>query len=85
MLQYDKIDISERTDIDKTDPSKECIICHCWYFKNNGYEFELYVCNGCHDILMIAYELKNVAILNLKGVGSSFILWGVVEMKLLMF
>ena len=44
--------------------SKECIICHYWYFKDTGYKFEPYVCNKCHDISMMAYELENIAILN---------------------
>ena len=33
MLEYDRIDISERTDDNKTSPSKECDICHYWYLK----------------------------------------------------
>ena len=28
MLEYDRIDISQRTDINKTNGSKECKICH---------------------------------------------------------
>ena len=28
MLQYDRIDLSEGIDINKTGVSKECIICH---------------------------------------------------------
>ena len=28
MLEYDRIDISEGSDIDKTNKSKECDICH---------------------------------------------------------
>ena len=36
-----------------------------------------HVCNKCHDILMTAYELKNIAILNLKGVDFRCILWGI--------
>ena len=40
----------------KRKASKKCIICHYWYFKNIGYKFEPHVCNGCHDILMTAYE-----------------------------
>ena len=32
MLEYDKIHISEGTDINKTCVSKECDICHYWYF-----------------------------------------------------
>ena len=34
MLQYDKIDVSELIDINKTSASKECMFCHCWYFKD---------------------------------------------------
>ena len=29
MLQYQKIDISEGIDINKTNASKECELCHC--------------------------------------------------------
>ena len=30
MLEYERIDISEGIDIDKTNKSKECDICHYW-------------------------------------------------------
>ena len=29
MLCYDRIDVSEGSDINKTSASKECDICHC--------------------------------------------------------
>ena len=58
MLQYNRIDVSELIDTNKTSASKECDICHYWYFKNIGFKYEPYVCNGCHYISMIAYELK---------------------------
>ena len=29
MLYFDRIDISEGTDVDKTSASKECDICYC--------------------------------------------------------
>ena len=32
MLEYDRIDISEGIDFNKTSSSKECDICHYWYF-----------------------------------------------------
>ena len=73
--QYERIDISEGIDINKTGLSKECIICHYWHFKNIGCKFEHHVCNGFHDILMIAYESKNIAILNVKDVYYKFVLW----------
>ena len=33
MLECDRIDISEGIDVNKASLSKECDICHCWYFK----------------------------------------------------
>ena len=32
MLEYDRIDISVGIDLDKTNLSKECDICHNWFF-----------------------------------------------------
>ena len=32
MLEYGRIDISEGIDVTKTNLSKECDICHYWYF-----------------------------------------------------
>ena len=32
MLKYNRVDISEGIDIYKTNASKECDICHYWYF-----------------------------------------------------
>ena len=77
MLQYKKITVSEGIGINKTSLSKECTLCHYWYFKDFGFKFETNVCNKCHDVLMTAYELKNIAILNVKGVDSRCILWGI--------
>ena len=68
MLKYERIDISEGIDINITDASKECMLCHYWYFKGIGYKFEPHVCNGCHDILIMAYELRNIATINVKRV-----------------
>ena len=77
MLHNDRIDVSEGIDINKTSASKERSICHYWYFKDVGYKFQPYVCNGCHVVSMMAYELKNIAILNAKGVDYRCILWGI--------
>ena len=45
MIQYERIDVSEEIDPNRLDRSKECIICHCWYFKDIGYKYEPHVCN----------------------------------------
>ena len=75
MLQYEKISNSEGIDTNKTSASKECILCHYWFFKDVGFKFEPLACNKCHDAT--AYELKSIAILNVKGVDFRCILWGI--------
>ena len=45
MLQYERIDASEGIDIDKSDKSKELMICHYWYFKDIGYKYEPHFCH----------------------------------------
>ena len=36
MLEYDRVDILEGIDVDKTNKSKECTLCHYWYFLNKN-------------------------------------------------
>ena len=50
MLYYDGTDVSKGTDVDKTSEAKECDICHCCYFLDEGFTFQPDVCNGCHDV-----------------------------------
>ena len=45
MLQYEKIDVSEGIDTNKTCASKECMLCHYWYFNDVGFKFQSHVCN----------------------------------------
>ena len=53
MLYYDRRDIFKGVEINKTSASKECDICHYWYFLDEGFQFQRYVRNGCHDIWMM--------------------------------
>ena len=47
------------------------------FFKDIGFEFEVHVCDKCHDLLTIAYYLKDIAILNAKGATFRCILIGI--------
>ena len=47
--------------------SKECDICHYWYFKDIGFKYEPYLCNGCHDLMQKAVNFNDVAIVSVKG------------------
>ena len=76
MLQYEKIDASEGIDVNKTSASKECELCHYWFCKDVGFKFGEHVYNGCHDLLTMAYSLKNVAILSAKGATFRCLLMG---------
>ena len=76
MVQYERISVSEGIDINRKNAPKECMLYHYWHFKDVGFKFEPHVCNKCHDVLIIAYELKNIAILNVKDADFRCILWG---------
>ena len=45
MICYDRIDVSEGINVNKISESKECDICHYYYFLNKGFKFQSYVCN----------------------------------------
>ena len=67
MLEYDRIDISEGIDVKKTNASKQCDVCHYWYFKDIGFKYEPNLCNGFHDLMQKAIDFNNAAIVSVKG------------------
>ena len=83
MLQNEKIDVSEGIDVNKTYASKKCELFHYWFFKDIGFKFEEHVCNKCHDLLTIAYSLKNIAILSAKGATFRCLLMGISKNEVL--
>ena len=66
MLYFDRIDVSEGIDVNKTNPSKEHDISHCWYFLSYSFKFQPNVCNRCHDLLVMSINFGDIAILNIK-------------------
>ena len=66
MIYYDRIDVSEGIDVNKTSASKEYDICHYLYFLNNSFRFQPNVCNKYQDLLMLSVNLSDSAILNIK-------------------
>ena len=67
MLYFDRRDVSEGNDVNKTSASKECDICHYWYFLNFSFKFQTNVCSRCHDLFMISMNLSDIANLNIKS------------------
>ena len=67
MLYYDRIDISKGTDPTKSNKIRECMICH-YFFLNQEFKFQDYVCNDCHDLTMLSVNISNIAIFTVKNV-----------------
>ena len=67
MLYFDRIQVSEGVDVNKTSTLKECDICHYWYFLNYSFKFQTNVCNRCLSLLIMFMSLSGIAILNIKG------------------
>ena len=75
MLEYDRIDISEEIDVNRTSLSKECDIWHYWYFKDIDLKYEKYLCNGSHDLMQKAMSFNNVAVVYVKGSAYRIHFW----------
>ena len=75
MLEYDIIDTSEVIDVNKTNLSKEYELCHYWCFKDIGFKYEKYLCNGCHDLMQKAMRFNNIAIVYVKGSAYRIHFW----------
>ena len=53
--------------MDKINKSKECDIGHYWYFLDKNFNYEKYLCNGCHDLMQKVMSFNDVAIVSIKG------------------
>ena len=75
MLEYDRIDISEGIDINKTNKSKECMLCHYWYFLDKNFSYGPYLCDGCYNIMQKSMDFKNIAIVYVKRSAHRIRFW----------
>ena len=66
MQHFDRIDVSEGTDVNKTSQSKECDIFDYWYFFNQNLKFQPNVCNRYYDLFK-SMRLSDIVALNTKG------------------
>ena len=75
MISYERIDCSEGIDLNKSKDSGnlstssvKCMICCSYYFKDIGFKYQPYVCNGCRAFSMTVQVLSDFFILSIKGV-----------------
>ena len=73
MLEYEKIDISDGIDVNKTDKSKECMLSYFWYFIDKNFSYGPYLCNGCYNITQKPVDLKILLLLTLNKWCTEFI------------
>ena len=43
------------------------MIYHYW-FSNHGFKFQDSVCNGCHDLTILCFNLSDITIITVKNV-----------------
>ena len=75
MLEYDRFDISECIDVNKTSASKGRDICHYWRFKDIGFRYEPYLCSGCHDLMEKALSFNDAGFVYVKGSAYRIYFW----------
>ena len=73
MLEYDRIDVSERIDVNKTNFTRECNICHYWYFLDKNFSYGPYLCDGFCKLMQKSMDFKNITIVYVKGIAGSII------------
>ena len=66
MLKYDKVDITEGIDLNKTNKSKKCMFYHYWYYLNKNFSYGAFTCDGCYNIVQQSIDFKDIAIIYVK-------------------
>ena len=66
MLTYERIDISDGIDVNKSDESKECTLCYYWYILDTSFSYGRYLCDGCYNMTQKCNKLKNIVIIRIK-------------------
>ena len=66
MIEYERINISERIDLNKTNKSKERMLCHYWYFLHKSFNYGPYICDDYYNFSQKSRDFKNIAIVHIK-------------------
>ena len=64
MLEYDRIDLSEGIDVNRCkDTSRKCSLCQYYYFVNKNFNYQRYLCDGCHYMSVKALSMQHLTII----------------------
>ena len=61
MLEYDRIGLSEGIDVNKTSNSRKYSFCNYYYYLDINFNYQKYLCDGCHNISMKANSMQKLA------------------------
>ena len=75
MLGYDRIDIPEGIDANKTKESHRCFMCNCHCFPKVNFRFLSKTCNGFHDLMQKTMSFNDVIIVSFKGSDYRIHFW----------
>ena len=75
MIEYDRIEISEGIYGNKPNASKECDICHYWYFLDKNFKCEPNISNSCHVLMKKAMNFNDVSIVSIKRSNYRIHFW----------
>ena len=81
MLEYERIDISEGIDVDKTNKSKECMLCHYWYFFHKNFSYGPCLCDGCYNMTQKSIDFKSTDIVYVKRNAYRIHFWHMSKRK----
>ena len=81
MIQLDRIEDSEGSELDKADKSKECKICHYNYF-DNCFKSDSKICNICDWRIR---SLGNFAITHVIDFSYRFFMFGMTKKDVIEF
>ena len=70
MISYERIVKSECINFNKGENSVKWMICNYYYFKDIGFKYQHYVCNGCNDFSMTVQNLSVFFLITINFVES---------------
>ena len=65
MIEYERINILEGIDLNKTNKSKECMLCHYLHFLHENFSYRPYLCDDCYNFSQKSRRFKNIAIVHI--------------------
>ena len=68
MLEYDRINLSEGIDVNRCeDTLRKCGLCQYYYFINKNFNYQRYLCDGCHDMSVKALSMQHLTVIYHDG------------------